>query len=330
MQIVKDEGLDTGHPLSGRVILITGCSSGIGVETAAALFSTGADIFITARDERKAAETLSSIRARHPSSKGKLEFIRMELDKLSSVREGTAEFLRRSGNTLHVLICNAGVMACPYGKTEDGFETQFGVNHLAHFALFQLLKEALRKSASAAQPSRVVMVSSLAHRRSTVRLSDPFYEKDAPPYHPYTAYGQTKTANIWMALEIERRYGSDATHPLHATALMPGRIITPIFKHALSSDESFLRQWESDASIMSSIKSPEQGAATTVWAAVGAAWAHKGGRYLEDIAEARPVDPNSDSLTIPGYAPWAYDYEGARKLWKLSCNLTKTGQEDEE
>jgi hypothetical protein len=81
---------------------------------------------------------------------------------------------------------------------------------------------------------------------------------------------------------------------------------------------------------MSSIKSPGQGAATTVWAAVGAAWAHRGGRYLEDIAEARAVDPTSDSLTIPGYAPWAYDYQGARKLWKLSCNLTKTGQEDEE
>jgi NAD(P)-dependent dehydrogenase (short-subunit alcohol dehydrogenase family) len=325
MQIIQDEGLDTGNPLSGRVILITGCSSGIGVETAAALFSTGADIFITARDEGKAADTLASIRARHPTSKGKLEFIRMELDKLASVREGTAEFLRRSDNRLHVLICNAGVMACPYGKTEDGFEMQFGVNHLAHFALFQLLKDTLLKSATVEQPSRVVMVSSLGHRRSTVRLDDLFFEKSE--YHPFNSYGQSKTANIWMANEIERRYGhSDASHPIHATSLMPGAIWTDLQRHL--SPRAVAARKTPEAS--KRFKSLAQGAATTVWAAVGKEWARRrGGRYLEDCAEAGPVADKAD-MTAPGYAPWAYDDEGARKLWQLSRKLTNTGQDEEE
>jgi len=323
-QILKDEGLFGNNALQGRVFLVTGCTSGIGVETARALHATGADVYVTARDEKKGSEVLADIRKSNAESKGKLELVLMELDKLDSVRAGAADFLKRSGGKLNVLVCNAGLMACPFSKTADGLETQLGVCHFAHFLLFQLVKGALLSSASAESPSRVVLVSSLSHRRCPVDMSDPFFERRE--YDPFIGYGQAKTANIWMALEIERRYG--AKH-LHANALMPGRIFTPLLRHT---DPSFGQAWENDPLLAPTVKSTEQGAATTVWAAVSKEWAHKGGKYLEDCAEALPVDPNSTGVAmhLPGYAPWAYDHENAKKLWQLSRTITKSGDGEEE
>jgi len=316
MQIVKDEGL-LGDKLAGRVFLVTGCSSGIGVETARALHATGADVYVTARDEQKASEVLADIRKSNAESKGKLELVLMELDKLDSVRAGAADFLKRSGGKLNVLVCNAGIMAPPYGKTVDGFETQIGVNHLAHFLLFDLVKGALLSSATAESPSRVVMVSSLGHRRSTVRLDDLHFEKG--DYQPFNGYGQAKTANIWMANEIERRYGSKN---LHATSLMPGAIWTDLQRFLTASAVAQRQTPEAKKRF----KSVEQGAATTVWAAVGKEWSHKGGKYLEDCAEAGPAADNT-TLTGPGYASWAYDEEGAKKLWEMSRTLVGLGDE---
>jgi len=314
LQIVKDEGL-LGDKLAGRVFLVTGCSSGIGVETARALHATGADVYITARDEKKAAEVLADIRKSNADSKGKLELVLMELDKLASVRAGAADFLKRSGGKLNVLVCNAGVMACPYSKTADGLETQFGVCHVAHFLLFQLVKDALLSSASADFSSRVVNVSSVGHRGGPVRLDDYNFEKG--DYQPWVGYGQAKTANIWMANEIERRYGSKN---LHATSLMPGGIWTPLQRHL---PQEVMDGWRANDEVALGMKSTEQGAATTVWAAIGAEWAQKGGKYLENCAEAGPVDTSNGppSLGMPGYAPHAYDQEGAKKLWELSLKL---------
>lgn len=214
MAIIEDEQLV--NKLTDKVILITGCSSGIGVETARALHATGAHLFLTVRDMKKGEEVVKSILASNPTSQGKVELLKLELDSLQSVREGAAEFLKRS-KQLNVLINNAGVMACPEGQTKDGFETQFGTNHVAHFLLFQLLKPALLASSTPAFHSRVVSLSSSGHRYSPVLLTD--LNLKARGYDKWVAYGQSKTANIYLATEIERRYGSRG---LHATVSCRG------------------------------------------------------------------------------------------------------------
>jgi NAD(P)-dependent dehydrogenase (short-subunit alcohol dehydrogenase family) len=164
----------------------------------------------------------------------------------------------------------AGIMACPQGKTEDGFEMQFGCNHLAHYLLFQLLKPTLIASSTSKFQSRVINVSSLGHRSSTVHLDDLNFE--AREYNKWASYGQSKTANIWMANEIERRYASLGVHGL---SLHPGAIQTNLQRHL---DEKTKKSFES-IEIAKICKSPEQGAATTVWAAVSPQWEGKGGRY---------------------------------------------------
>jgi len=243
----------------------------------------------------------------------KVEIVKMELDSLQSVREAAADFLKRS-KTLNVLIGNAGVMATPEGKTKDGLETQFGVNHVAHFLLFELLRPILLASSTPAFPSRVVCVSSAAHRQSSVNLDDLNFAKGG--YDPWKAYGQSKTANIWMATEIERRYGSQG---VHATAVHPGVIMTKLARHLDDAHAARLRTPE----MQTSLKSAEQGAATTVWAAVGKEWANRGGKYLEDVGEAGARDPDVPITVfgVPGYMPWAYDSEGAKKLWTISLQL---------
>ncbi|KUJ06450.1 NAD(P)-binding protein [Mollisia scopiformis] len=200
--------------------------------------------------------------------------IEMELDSFESIKTGAANFLSRS-STLNVLTCTAGVMACPEGMTKDGFETQFGVNYLGHFLLFQLLRNALKSSSSPSFASRVVTLSSCAHRGGGVRFSDYNFKKE--PYNAGTAYSQAKTADIYLATEIERRYGRDGIHglPIH-----PGFIRTPLVRHVEKVPEG--KQFIENPEALHIWKSPEQGAATTVWAAVGKEWEGRGGRYLED------------------------------------------------
>jgi NAD(P)-dependent dehydrogenase (short-subunit alcohol dehydrogenase family) len=210
-------------------------------------------------------------------------------------------------------------MACPFSKTKDGFETQFGVNHLAHFVLFQLVKPALLSSSSPAFHSRVVTVSSSGHQICPPRLHDPNFDiKDS--YHPMLAYGQSKTANVWMATEIERRFGAQG---LHANSAMPGGMWTGLQRHL---DDVSLSIWKS-AAIEPLMKSTEQGAATSVWAAVAAELEGNGGKYLEDCAVAAPKDMESKAIFVPGHVPHAYDAEGAKKLWKLSLRMVGLPEE---
>lgn len=211
------------------------------------------------------------------------------------------------------LLASSGVMACPEGQTKDGFETQFGTNHVAHFLLFQLLKPALLASSTPAFHSRVVSLSSSGHRYSPVLLTD--LNLKARGYDKWVAYGQSKTANIYLATEIERRYGSRG---LHATAVMPGGILTPLARHM---DEETLKAMASAPGIEKKFKSPEQGAATTVWAAVGKEWEGKGGKYLENCGVAGPKAEGDSSPMVPGYSPHAYDESAAKKLWELSLEL---------
>lgn len=193
-------------------------------------------------------------------------------------------------------------------KTKDGFESQFGTNHLAHFLLFQLLKPTMLASATPEFNSRVVCVSSSGHRMSPIHFDDLGLDQN---YDPWTAYGQSKTANILMANEIDRRYGSRG---IHGYSLHPGGIWTGLQIHM---DVS---QHKGRPEVDRIIKSPEQGAATQVWAAVGKVWEGHGGKYLEDCQIAEPL-PENPSMLDPGHAKHAYDKEAATRLWTESCRM---------
>ncbi|KAJ5309281.1 hypothetical protein PENANT_c042G02854 [Penicillium antarcticum] len=302
LQIVKDSGRE--NTLAGKAILITGCSSGLGIETARALFHTGATLYLTARDLEKAKSALGDL-----VGSPRVQLLHLDLNSLESVRACAEEFLSQP-NILNILIMNAGVMACPEGRTADGFETQFGTNHLAHFLLFYLLKSRLLYSSTPAFNSRVVIVASSAHRVSSVHFDNLSLKGE---YEPWKAYGQSKTANIWTANEIERLYGAQG---LHAFSVHPGAIATELLRHV--SDEQ-KADWAKNESLTNYWKSPEQGAATSVWGAVGRELEGTGGKYLDDCQIATPADPSQRHG--PGYAEWAYSPEMEAKLWAKTLDL---------
>jgi NAD(P)-dependent dehydrogenase (short-subunit alcohol dehydrogenase family) len=286
-----------------RTILITGCSSGLGIETARALKATGARLFLTARDLSKGRDALGDI-----LEPGKVDLLLLDLNSLASVRTFASEFLQASGNKLNILINNAGVMLTPEGTTADGFELQFGTNHLAHFLLFQIVKPALLKSSTPDFQSRVVSVSSLGHRMMPPKMNNLMLTGE---YEPNQGYANSKTANIYFANEIERRYGNRG---LHALSLHPGGIWTGLQVHTPAET---IQAFKANEALAKYMKSVEQGAATTVWAAVGKVWEGKGGRYLDDCQICPPA-PEGHTLFEPGYAKWAYSPENEAKLWKLS------------
>ncbi|KAH6908808.1 short-chain dehydrogenase [Coprinopsis sp. MPI-PUGE-AT-0042] len=305
LQIVEDEGL-IGN-LSDKVFLITGVSSGIGIET-------------LLRNVAKGQKVVDEILAEKREGGGKIDLIELELDSFESIRNGAQDFLSKSGGKLNVLVGNAGVMYTPYGKTKDGFETQFGTNHLGHFLLFQLLRDALLSSATPEFPSRYVSVTSRAHRSGTVKFDD--YNFDRTKYDGWVAYGQAKTANIWMANSIERHYGSQN---LHATSVHPGGILEGSSLAQHMSDEQ-KEMFKSDPDAMRTFKSSAQGAATQVWAAVGNEWATKGGRYLTNCMEQvsweeREREEGMFMMANDGYKPWAYNEAGEERLWEESLGM---------
>ncbi|KAG9499322.1 hypothetical protein J7337_010142 [Fusarium musae] len=311
LQIIKDEGLEEKR--QGQIFTITGVSSGIGIETVRAIAATGATLYLTARDLDKAMTALDGI-----FDPSRMELFQMDQGSLASVRAAAAGILEKTSK-VHCLIANAGIMAIPDLRfTEDGHELQFGTNHLSHFLFFQLLKPALLAAASPDLPSRVVVLSSSAHNIGGINDSDN-YAFEHGGYEPKVAYAQSKTANIYMANEIERRYG--AQH-LHATSVHPGIITTGLTRHMPPDAFKGMEH------IYPMMKSVEQGAATTVWAAVGEAWKHDGGKYLVDCDIAKASVAGDDKIVGPGYAPHAYDVEQAERLWKDSNKLV--GLEDEE
>ena len=218
LSIIEDEHLI--NQWTEKVVFITGATGGIGLETARALHATGAHLFLPVRDVKKGEAVAQDIAATS-AGKGKIDLLPLDLNSLKTVKECVADFLMRS-KRLHVLVLNAAVMATPKGRTEDGFETQWGVNHVAHFLLFQLLKPTLLASSTPQFNSRVVCLSSSAHGQSPVLFGD--FDLEKRGYDPWIAYGQTKTANIYLATEIERRY---ATRGLHANAVHPGTPALP-------------------------------------------------------------------------------------------------------
>jgi NAD(P)-dependent dehydrogenase (short-subunit alcohol dehydrogenase family) len=286
-----------GIDLAGKRAVVTGASSGIGVETARALAGAGAKVVLAVRDlaagERAAADITRTTNARVAVGK-------LDLADLGSVRA----FVAAWRGPLHVLVNNAGVMACPEQHTREGWELQFATNHLGHFALAAGLRPAL----AAARGARVVTVSSSAHLRSPVVFEDVHFERR--PYDPWAAYGQSKTANILFAVEASTRWRSDG---ITANALMPGAIHTGLQRHVSEEELARLRRQMGGAQVIP-WKTAQQGAATSVLLATSPLLEGIGGRYFEDCNEALPNQPG----TRTGVAPFALDPEAAARLWTLS------------
>ncbi|KAM0281234.1 hypothetical protein ACHAQH_003665 [Verticillium albo-atrum] len=280
-QIVKDEGLE--GKWEDKVILITGCSSGLGVETARTLAVTGATLYLTARDIEKERTALGPL-----ADSEKVHLLKLDLNSLASVREFATEF-KFNTSKLNIFIANAGVMMTPEGRTADGFETQFGTNHVAHFLLFNLLKDTLLASMTPAFHSRVIILASMAHRFSEVLFDDLSFEGG---YNPFTAYGQSKTANVWTANEIERRYGQKG---LHAWSVQPGPTGTGLYQHMSEAD---IAASQSDPILAKTFKTVEQGSATSVWGATAAALEGQGGKYLEDCQISKPWDSEAGAWLL--------------------------------
>ncbi|KAI1749381.1 hypothetical protein F4782DRAFT_533500 [Xylaria castorea] len=314
LQIIKDEHRQDGS-LRDKVILITGCSSGLGIETARALQSTGATLFLTARNLEKARAALGDIL--DDDGGGKVHLLKLDLESLASVRACVEEFLAKS-KTLNVLITNAGVRLVPEGRTADGFEVHLGTNHLSHFLLFQLLKPTLLRSSTPDFQSRVVAVSSTAHRTAPLNFDDLNFEKRK--YDGVAAYGQSKLANVYMANEIERRHGSEG---LHGLSIHPGGIRTGLQRWNLHDTLVLLKNGPMHSYMY--MQNTEQGAATSVWAAVSRDLEGKGGKYLEECHVSQGIREGSDSVG-PGHASWVYHEEDAKRLYDVSLKLVGLGE----
>ncbi|KAI1870438.1 uncharacterized protein JN550_005366 [Neoarthrinium moseri] len=307
IQIIRDEGLE--GKLVGKVIVITGASSGIGLETARALSATGATLFLPARNVTTAKASLAGI-----LEPGRVTLIEMDNASFASIRAGAAAILAQSNNHVNVLINNAAVMGLQeLTFTEDGHETHFATNHLGHFLLFQLLKSALLRSSTPEFRSRVVVVASSGQRACDLSESDN-YNFQKSEYNHSQAYSNSKLANVYMANELDRRYGPIG---LHATSVHPGGIHTNIGRNL---SKEVVEQIMSNKAFAPMLKSPEQGAATTVVAAVGHEWEGKGGRYLEDCAEAKRGEDDGSPFSI-GYVRQTYDPVKEGRLWRDSLAI---------
>jgi NAD(P)-dependent dehydrogenase (short-subunit alcohol dehydrogenase family) len=295
-----------GMNLSGKRVLVTGVSAGLGVETARALAAHGAEVIGAARDLAKAQGATEQVRTQAARG-GSLHLVQLDLASLDSVRR-CADGLLAAGKPFDVIIANAGVMACPKGITVDGFETQFGTNHLGHFVLVNRVASLLRPG------SRLVNLSSAGHRYADVDLEDPNFEHS--PYAEFTAYGRSKTANVLFAVEFDRRHKASG---VRATAVHPGGIRTELSRHmtpeAMAKLIAEINASQPKGAAPFSWKSIPQGAATSVWAACVADAEAIGGRYCEDCHVAEVV-------TVPGLRggvrPYALDPQRAQALWQKS------------
>jgi len=298
VQSTADDVL-AGIDLSGTRVLLTGISSGLGLETARAAATHGAEVVGTARDLDKAHEALA------PHADLGIAVAPCDLASLESVRACSDALLARR-DEFDVVIANAGVMNSPPGRTVDGFETHFGTNHLGHFLLINRLLPLIKAR------GRVIVLSSSAHHASDVSIDDPGFERT--PYDPYGAYGRSKTANILFALELDRRQ----ERGIRATAVHPGGVRTALLRHTTA---ELLQQMVAQARIQRDgtmgdpppLKTVEQGAATTAWAAFVAPADATGGRYCEDCHVGDVADGGN-----VGVRPYAVDPDRAAALWVVS------------
>ncbi|WP_397420758.1 oxidoreductase [Phenylobacterium sp.] len=297
-----------GHDLSGQTMIVTGGASGLGVETARALAEAGADVTIAVRNAEAGTAAAADI---NTTAGGRVSVGLLDLSDLPTV----AAFASAWGDKpLSALINNAAVMACPQAYTAQDLEMQIGTNHFGHFVLTTLLARALMNGSEAARASRVVSLSSIGHRRSPVNFDDPHYRNR--PYDKWDSYGQAKTANALFAVGFNQRF---ADLGVNANSVMPGGIMTPLQRH-LPREEMIAMGWMDEAGkINERFKSTEQGAATSVWAAVGPELEGVGGLYLENCAQALPWTQENP---FEGVMPYAVDPDAADRLWALSEETT--------
>jgi NAD(P)-dependent dehydrogenase (short-subunit alcohol dehydrogenase family) len=299
-----------GVNLRGKRVLVTGVSAGLGVETARALAAHGAQVVGAARDLAKAKRATQQVVA-DAAHGGGLELVELDLASLASVR-ACAQALLAQGKRFDLVIANAGVMACPFSHTADGFETQFGTNHLGHFVLVNRIVPLLAPGA------RVVNLSSAGHRFANVDLEDPNFLRT--PYAEFVAYGRSKTANVLFAVEFDRRHRSDG---VRSTAVHPGGIRTELVRHLEPTVlQKMVDKINADHAARGeppySWKTIPQGAATSVWAGVVATAEEVGGRYCEDCHVAKVVEDKNFGDIREGVRSYALDPEAAKGLWALS------------
>ncbi|MET7485197.1 SDR family NAD(P)-dependent oxidoreductase [Streptomyces sp. NPDC005538] len=291
----------TGLDLGGKLAIVTGGYSGLGLEATRALTKAGAQVVVPARRPDAAREAVAGLPG--------VEVDELDLADLESVR-GFAERFLASGRSVDFMIDNAGIMACPETRVGPGWEAQFATNHLGHFALVNRLWPAIEPGGA-----RVVSVSSRAHHFSGMRWDDVQWSHG---YDKWEAYGQAKTANVLFAVHLD---ALAADRGVRAFSLHPGGILTPLQRH-IPKEEMVERGWiDEQGNVLNpeGFKTPEQGAATEVWAATSPQLAGMGGVYLEDCDIAEPA---VDGDQRAGVKAWATDPEQAARLWKLSADLT--------
>ncbi|WP_326758163.1 SDR family NAD(P)-dependent oxidoreductase [Streptomyces phaeochromogenes] len=295
-----DDVLD-GIDLTGKLAIVTGGYSGLGLETTRALTKAGARVVVPARRRPVAEEAVAGLDG--------VEVDELDLGDLDSVRAFAERFLA-SDRTIDILIDNAGIMACPETRVGPGWEAQFATNHLGHFALVNRLWPAL-----AAGGARVVSVSSAGHHNSDIRWDDPHWRQG---YDKWEAYGQAKTANVLFAVQLDA-LGKDSG--VRAFSLHPGGILTPLQRH-LAKEEMVERGWIDENGTPlnpAGFKTPEQGAATQVWAATSPQLSGMGGVYCEDCDISEPAPADGERIGVRDYA---VDPASAARLWTLSAELT--------
>jgi NAD(P)-dependent dehydrogenase (short-subunit alcohol dehydrogenase family) len=305
----------SGVNLKGKRILVTGVSAGLGVETARSLAAHGAQVVGTARDLNKAKAATEQVRKDAAANGGSFDLVELDLANLKSAR-ACADRLLAKAEPLDVVIANAGVMATPFGHTADGFETQFGTNHLGHFVLVNRIASLIRDG------GRLINLSSSGHRYANVDLDDPNFERTS--YEPFVAYGRSKTANILFAVAFDERHRG---HGVRAAAVHPGGIRTELDRHIDSSRlekivEEINQQLAAQGKAPFQFKTVPQGAATSVWAAVVAPADEIGGRYCENCHVGQVV-PDDATITAvsEGVRGYALDAKNAETLWKKSEEL---------
>jgi NAD(P)-dependent dehydrogenase (short-subunit alcohol dehydrogenase family) len=302
----------SGVNLQGKRILVTGVSAGIGVETARSLAARGAYVVGAARDLNKAEAATVQVRTDAAKRGGNFELVELDLANLKSVR-ASADKLLANGEPFDVVIANAGVMATPFGHTADGFETQFGTNHLGHFVLVNRIAALMRSG------SRLINLSSAGHRYSNVDLDDPNFERT--PYEPFVAYGRSKTANILFAVAFDERHRERG---VRAAAVHPGGIQTELGRHLdptrlESIIEQMNKQLAAEGKAPFQWKTIPQGAATSVWAGVVPPADEVGGQYCENCHVGHVVaDDVIISAISEGVRGYALDSTTAAALWKKS------------
>lgn len=309
------EDVLTGVNLQGKRILVTGVSAGIGVETARSLVAHGAQVVGAARDLIKAEAATAQVRTDAAAHGGSFELVALDLGSLKSVRACADALLAKDGR-FDVVIANAGVMATPFGHTADGFETQFGTNHLGHFVLVNRIAPLMGTG------SRLINLASSGHRFANVNLEDPNFERT--PYEPFIAYGRSKTANILFAVAFDQRHRERG---IRAAAVHPGGIQTELGRHMDPSHltamiDQMNKQLAAEGKANFQWKTIPQGAATSVWAGVVASADEIGGRYCENCHVGNIVpDDVTISAISEGVRGYALDQSNAEALWKKSEEL---------